>query len=134
MPEYKPSTHAGRHAAIALILLTALCVQLPAQQLIIHEKPIRLRHLSGTVVDPTGASVAYTLIELRDPADHHILATTFGDAKGKFSFDDKQRGTKLEIRVSCKGFQIVQYEIAMGILGSEHIRVVLPVAAASGSV
>jgi hypothetical protein len=114
-------------SAIALILLTALSATLHAQALIVHEKPVRLRHLSGTVVDPTGATVAYTLIELRDPADHHVLATTFGDAKGKFSFEDKKRGTKLEIRVSRKGFQVVQYEIAIGILGSEHIRVVLPV-------
>ena len=77
----------------------------------------------------SGPSVAYTLIELRDPTDHHILATTFGDGKGKFSFEDKPRGTKLEIRVSLKGFQIAQYEVVIGILGSEHIRVVLPVAA-----
>jgi Carboxypeptidase regulatory-like domain len=116
-------------SVIALILLMAFSATLHAQALIIHEKPVRLRHLSGTVVDPTGATIAYTLIELRDATDHHVLASTFGDAKGKFFFEDKKRGTKLEIRVSRTGFQSVQYEIVVGIVGWEHIRVVLPPAA-----
>jgi hypothetical protein len=116
-------------SAIALILLSTLSVTLHAQGPIVHEKPIRLRHLSGTVVDTTGAAVAYTMIELCDAKDHHVLASTFGDAKGKFFFDDKKRGTKLEIRVSRAGFQIVQYAIVLGTIGKEHIRVVLPAAA-----
>jgi Carboxypeptidase regulatory-like domain len=115
-------------SAIALILLMALSATLHAQGLIVHAKPVRLRHLSGMVVDPTGVTVAYTLIELRDATDHHVIASTFGDGNGKFSFEDRKRGTKLEIRISRAGFQSVQYGVVIGIVGREHIRVVLPVA------
>jgi hypothetical protein len=115
-------------SAIALILFTVLSATLHAQGLIVHAKPVRLRHLSGMVVDPTGVTVPYTLIELRDATDHHVLASTFGDGNGKFSFEDRKRGTKFEIRVSRAGFQSVQYAVVIGIMGSEHIRVILPAA------
>jgi hypothetical protein len=115
--------------AAALILFSAPSATLHGQEVIVHEKPVRVRHLAGRVVDSTGAGVAYTAIELRDATDHHVLASTFGDAKGDFFFADRKRGEKLEIRVSRTGFRIVQYAISLGVVGKPRLRIVLPAAA-----
>jgi len=81
------------------------------------------------VVDRTGAPIEYAEIQLRDPADHPMLASTFADAKGRFAFADKKRGTQLEIRVSRNGFNILQYTLTIVAFGRDKIRVMLPVAA-----
>jgi hypothetical protein len=112
---------------IVLMLMTALSAALHAQELVVHEKPVRLRHLSGIVVDSTGAGVAYSLIELRDVKDHHVVASTFGDAKGKFFFDDRKYGKRVEIRVSLAGFNMVQYSVVLKRFGQTQLRAVLPV-------
>jgi hypothetical protein len=114
---------------VLLILLTAATVlhgQSPAD--VIHAKALRLRHLSGTVVDQKGMSVEYAFIELLNSADHRVLATTYADAQGKFSFADHKRGELFEVRASRKGFNSVRYTVSIAIVGKEHLRMVLPVA------
>ena len=113
-----------------LILLTAAMVlHGQGQADVVHAKAVRLRHLSGTVVDPKGMSVEYAFIELLNSADHRVIATTYADAQGKFSFADHKRGELLEVRASRKGFNSVQYTVSIAVVGKEHLRVVLPVAA-----
>ena len=115
-------------SAIVLVSLVVFSAMLSAQKLIVHEKPVRLRHLAGATVDPTGLTIPYAMIELRDAKDHHMLASTFADANGKFFFADKKHGEQFEIRVSLAGFKIVQYTVSMARIGKEHLRVVLPTA------
>jgi hypothetical protein len=116
-------------AATLLILLTvATVLHGQGQADVVHAKAVRLRHLSGTVVDPKGMSVEYAFIELLNSADHRVLATTYADAQGKFSFADHKRGELLEIRASCKDFNSVQYTVSIAVVGKEHLRMVLPVA------
>jgi hypothetical protein len=121
-----------RSARSALMLIVVLFFFLTSsgygQEIIIHEKSIRLKHLTGIVVDATGSSVEYALIELRDAGDHQIIASTFADAQGKFSFADRKHSDKLEIRASRAGFNIVQYSVSIGTLGRGHLRIVLPIA------
>jgi hypothetical protein len=58
-----------------------------------------------------------------------VLASTFADAQGRFSFADSKRGTQLEIRASQKGFNPSIYEIIIREMGKSKIRIVLAVAA-----
>lgn len=121
-----------RSARSALMLIVVLILLLTSrsygQEIIVHEKSIRLKHLAGTVVDAKGSSIEYALIELRDAGNHQVIASTFADAQGKFSFADRKRSDKLEIRASRAGFNVVQYSISIGTLGKGHLRIVLPVA------
>jgi hypothetical protein len=116
-----------RRTLIALPLIVST-LPLPAQQMITHEKPLRLRHLAGTVVDPKGMTIPYALIELRDPGDDHVIASTFADGNGKFSFADRKRNESFELRISLAGFQVTQYNISIAIVGKDHMRVVLQTA------
>jgi len=109
-----------------MMLFAILSGSLDAQELLVHEKPVKLRHLAGNVVDPRGFALAYVAIELRSGEDHHVLATTFADAKGKFFFRDLKRGDRLEIRALLKGFNIVQYAVEMSLVGKMHLKMVLP--------
>ena len=119
-----------KRLAGAFLLLAILSLQLCAQtQDVIHEKPIRLHHLEGTVVDRKGLAVPYSSIEMRDAKDHKVLATTFADANGKFFFADRKHGEQLEIRVSLKGFNTTQYTVFLSHFGKSHLRAVLTVAA-----
>jgi len=111
--------------AIVLLLLAGFAYTLPAQDIYAHQKTVKLRHLTGFVVDPKGFPVAYAAIELRSAKDHQVIATTFADAKGKFFFRDLKRGTRLDIRASLKGYNIVQYPVAVGRIGKTELRMVL---------
>jgi len=115
----------------AALLLAALSPSfLPAQQTVVtHQKQVKLHHLVGTVVDPKGFPVEYAVVDLCDPSDHHVLASTFADAQGRFSFADQKRGRQFEIRASHAGFNIAQYEIVVTELGQSKIRIILPVPA-----
>jgi hypothetical protein len=107
------------------IFLTAFSAAVPAQEVVEHPKPVRLRHINGVVVNAVGNSIPYALIELRDATDHHVLATNFADGNGKFSLPDRKRGEQLEIRASIAGFKSAQYAISMALIGKERLRVVL---------
>jgi hypothetical protein len=113
----------------AILLLAALPSLVPAQaqsaEDVIHEKPIRLHHLAGRVVDRKGIAIPYSAIEMRDAKDHHMLATTFADANGNFSFADRKHGEKLELRISLKGFNTSQYTVYLEFFGNERLRAVL---------
>lgn len=114
--------------ALIALPLTVFAQLLPAQNIIMHEKPLHLRHLAGTVVDPKGMTIPYALIELRDPGDDHVIASTFADGNGKFSFADRKRNESFELRISLAGFQITQYNISIAIVGKDRMRVVLQTA------
>ena len=116
-------------ATVLLILLTAATVlHGQGRADVFHAKAVRLRHLSGTVVDQKGMSVEYAFIELLNSADHRVIATTYADALGKFSFADHKRGELFEVRASRKGFNSVQYTVSIAVIGKEHLRMVLPAA------
>ena len=115
----------------AVLMLSIACqaaLQGQGQEVIAHETPLHVRHFAGTVVDSKGMTVEYATVELRDPRDHHVLATTFADGKGNFSFDDKKYGKRVEIRAFQKGFNITQYTVILKPFGDVHIRVVLSAA------
>ena len=114
---------------ILLILLTVATVLHGQGQVdIVHAKAVRLRHLSGAVVDQKGMSIEYAFIELLNSADRRVIATTYADAQGKFSFADQKRGELLEIRASREGFKSAQYTVSIAVVGKERLRMVLPVA------
>jgi len=81
------------------------------------------------VVDSKGMMVKYATVELCSPKDHHVLASTFADGNGYFSFDDKKYGKRVEIRVSQKGFNPARYTAMIRPFGDQHMRLVLHVAA-----
>ena len=115
---------------LALAILYLFCATLRGQgnEVIVHESPLHVRHFAGTVVDAKGMTVEYATVELRDPRDHHVLATTFADGKGNFNFDDKKYGKRVEIRAFQKGFNIAQYTVMRRPFGDVHIRLVLSAA------
>ena len=94
----------------------------------VENKPVRLRHLIGVIVDQKGLFIAYPAVELRDGNDHHVIATSFADGNGRFSFADRKPGELLEIRFSLKGYQPVQYTIEVVRFGHEKMKAVMPVA------
>ena len=121
-----------RWIRIATALMLSTVCQAPlqgqGQEVVAHERPLHVRHFAGTVVDSKGMTVEYATVELRDPRDHHVLASTFADGKGNFSFDDKKYGKRAEIRAFQKGFNVVQYTVMLRPFGDVHIRVVLSAA------
>ena len=118
----------SRSLFLGILLATLLSSELCAEELIFREKQIKLHHLAGTVVDPAGFPIEYATVELRDPKDNHVIASTFADAQGRFSFADHKRGEHLAIRASNRGFNIVQYNVVIRELGKSKLRVILTVA------
>ena len=116
--------------ALVLAVLYLSCATLRGQgnEVIVHESPVHVRHFAGTVVDSRGMTVEYATVELHDPRDHHVIASTFADGKGNFNFDDKKYGKRVEIRAFQKGFNIVQYTVMRRPFGDMHIRLVLSAA------
>ncbi len=117
-----------RWAAFLVFLIFASGVA-HGQQIVVHERPVRLRQLAGTVYDASGLAIPYAAIELRSATDHHAIASTFADGYGKFFFDKRKRGETLEIRISLKGFNTVQYAVVLRRFGGARLRVILPAAA-----
>lgn len=117
-----------RKAAVALMTIVLFPATLPARQTVAQQKLVKLHHIAGVVVDKKGFPVEYAVVELCDPGDHHVLASTFADAQGRFSFADRKRGAQLEIRASQKGFNTTTYGIVVREFGESKIRIVLPVA------
>ncbi len=114
-----------RGIAILLLSLLAMAAALQAQDLLVHAKPVKVRHLAGEVVDRRGFPVEYATVELRDAKDHHVLASTFADAEGRFAFADKKHGQRFEIRAQQKGFNLAQYTAVIAMRGWSHVRIVL---------
>ena len=91
-------TVAAAWVVVIVLMATVPFSSLEAEDVLVHSKPIRLRHLAGTVVDPKGMPIDYAKIELLNGSDHRMIASTFADGKGNFSFDDRGRGQELGIR------------------------------------
>jgi len=90
----------------------------------VHEKPIRLRHLSGRIVDTKGLALPYAFVELRT-SDDRPLYSTYADGNGHFSFSDRKRGELLELKVSLKGFTPLQDNVQIARIGGNTIRIPL---------
>jgi len=116
-------------AALAFLMAAGCAANIGAQEEVIQQKQVKLHHLIGEVVDPRGFPVEYAVVELRDGSSHRVLASTFADAQGRFSFADRKRGAQLEIRATQKGFNPAIYEIVIREMGKSKIRIVLFVAA-----
>ena len=116
-----------RRFALLLVFFAAFSVAVCAQgnEDVIYGRPLHVRHFAGTIVDRTGMWVEYATVELRSPKDHRVLASTFADAKGFFSFDDKKYGKKIEIRAFTKGFKASQYTAMLRPFGDGQMRIVL---------
>ncbi len=115
-------------AVVMTILLVASGAILQAQDVIVHSQPVHVRHFAGTVVDSRGMTVEYATVELRDAKTHRVLASTFADGRGAFSFDDRKYGKRIEIRAFQKGFEPAQYTLMLRPFADERMRVVLTVA------
>jgi hypothetical protein len=115
--------------ALALLLLMFLpaiaCAQ--GNEDVIYGRPLHVRHFAGRVVDQTGMTVDYATVELRNPKDHRVLASTFADGTGFFFFDDKKYGKTIEIRVFKKDFSVSQYTVMRRPFGDGNMRLVLHV-------
>ena len=72
--------------------------------------------------------VQYATVELHSPKDHHLIASTYADAQGNFSFDDRRYGKRIEIRAIQKGFNITQYTAMRRPFGDVHMHIVLSTA------
>ena len=109
-----------------LLLTTPALIRAQGYEFVIHEKPLRVRHISGVIVDQKGLFIAYPAVELRDPNDNHVLATSFADGNGRFHFEDRKPGEIVEIRFLMKGFNPVQYTLEMARIGHESMKAVMP--------
>ncbi|HEX4322465.1 MAG TPA: hypothetical protein VHZ52_16245 [Acidobacteriaceae bacterium] len=118
-----------RRFTLGLFLLAALSTITYAQgsEDVIYSRPLHVRHFAGTIVDQKGMWIEYATVELRSPKDHHVLASTFANAQGFFSFDDKKYGKKIEIRAFAKGFNASQYTAMLRPFGDGQMRIVLHV-------
>jgi hypothetical protein len=117
-----------RLAAALVILAQCLAAHAQGNEVMVYEQPIHTRHFSGTIVDPRGMTVEYATVELRSPKDHHLLASTFADGHGFFSFDDRKYGKRVVLRVIQKNFDMVQYTAILRPFGEEHLRLKITIA------
>lgn len=117
-------------SAVLMVAITLPALAWPRWQRkpVAEDKPVRLRHVAGRIVDQRGFAIPYPAVELRDGNDHHVIATTFADGNGRFSFADRKPGEQLEIRFSMKGYNPVQYTIELARIGHEKMKAVMPVA------
>ena len=111
-----------RFAAALLILAPCFAAHAQGNEVMVYEQPIHTRHFSGTIVDQRGMTVEYATVELRSPKDHHVLASTFADGRGFFTFDDKKYGKRVLLRVIQKNFDMAQYTAILRPFGDEHLR------------
>ena len=102
--------------------------RLPKKPAAVEDKPLRLRHVAGVIVDKRGFTIPYPAVELRSADDHHVIATTFADANGRFAFFDHKPGERLELRFSLKGYSPVQYTIEVARVGHAKMKAVMPIA------
>ena len=116
----------SRFWVLVCLFVGALGQTAVAQNVIVHQKPVHLRHISGVVVDPTGSAIPGAKVELRSAADHHVLQTLFADAQGHFAFPDGLASESVELRASHDLFQIVQYTVALRWFAHGQLRIVLP--------
>ena len=96
--------------------------------MVVHDRPLHVQHFSGSIVDSKGLMVEYATVELRSPKDHRLLASTYADAQGNFTFDDKKYGKRVEIRAIQKGFNVTQYTAMRRPFGDTRMHIVLTVA------
>ncbi len=113
--------------ALGFFLFLALSPSAYTQgnEVVIHSRPLHVRHFSGVIVDQTGMWVEYATVELHDPRSHRVLASTFADGKGFFYFDDKKYGKRIEIRAFKHGFNASQYIAMRRPFGDNQMQVVL---------
>ena len=113
--------------AIGMVALSLPALGWPRlpHKTVVEDKPLRLRHIAGVVVDQKGLFIAYPAVELRDGNDHRVIATTFADGNGHFHFEDRKPGELLEIRFSIKGYQPSQYTIQVARVGHETMKAVM---------
>ena len=119
-----------RHIAPALLALAIASATLHAQgnETVVYEQPIHVRHFAGTVYDSRGMTVEYATVEVHNPKTHQLLASTFADSKGYFTFDDKKYGKRIEIRILQKGFKPAQYTAMLRPFGDQHLRLTIAIA------
>jgi hypothetical protein len=122
-----------RHISLAIIA-TALAIpglharskkNPPAVAPVVEDQPIHVRHFAGTVYDSRGMTVEYATVEVHNPKTHQLLASTFADSKGYFTFDDKKYGKKIEIRILQKGFNPAQYTALLRPFGDQHLHLTI---------
>lgn len=114
-------------SAIMLITSLSLSSSVLPQKPIIYDKPVRLRHLVGTVLEPRGFTVEHAKLELWDPQSRKLIQTTFSNPFGSFGFTNPDSLKELEIHVSCQGYQSVQYTVELNHHGAKELRVTLPI-------
>ena len=116
--------------AIVAIMLAAPGLHARAKKIkpVVDDQPIHVRHFSGTVVDSRGMTVEYATVEVHNAKTHQLLASTFADSKGYFTFDDKKYGKKIELRILQKGFKPVQYTALLRPFGDQHLRLTISAA------
>jgi hypothetical protein len=83
------------------------------------------RVISGTVLDPSGASVAGAKVILAGEGGETIGATTT-DISGGFRFEKAGQG-KYQIRVQAEGFQDFKTEISLGAKAPAPLQIVLTI-------
>jgi hypothetical protein len=83
------------------------------------------RVISGTVLDPSGASVAGAKVILAGEGGETIGATTT-DISGGFRFEKAGQG-KYQIRVQAEGFQDFKTEISFGAKAPAPLQIVLTI-------
>ncbi len=112
----------------ATLIFWAMVLHGQGSEVVVHQRPIHVRHFAGKIVDVKGMTVEYATVELHDLKTHRLLASTFADGKGYFAFDDKKYGKRIELRVIQKGFDVAVYTVMLKPFGDQQIRLVITVA------
>jgi len=96
---------------IAVLFLLASSALSHATELVIYEKPVRSRHLSGAVIDPAGSPIPRANVELvacgtgeRQYRNPEILTSVVADANGKFLIRSRSYPKPYCLRFSALGF------------------------------
>jgi hypothetical protein len=110
-------------------LLRAQGDQLPVAS---GAEPAMARSVSGTVLDPSGASIPGAHVVLRTTEASATLETKT-DATGAFRFDNVRTG-KYDLEVEAEGFRTTQVQATITTRRTPAFRVVLPILVQTESV
>jgi hypothetical protein len=113
---------------ILCLSLGVLAQSASGQSLIVHQRPVHLRRLAGSVIDPSGSPIPGARIEIQSAADHRVLFSAISDSAGRFSFTNDAVPSPAELLVSHDLFQPVQYVVVLRWFAHGQLRIVLPLA------
>ena len=137
---------------VVLALCGAASIARAGIELVVLENPIHTRHLSGVVLDPSGAGIPGVLIAecaampVKAPeisefgflprefegtcgkADEHVVAWAISDSTGRFVVPKVMSGRTHKLLMSANGFNPMRMTVTTRPLASKELHITMSVA------